>query len=213
MSASPGSSFFGKLKNHLATFRALPPAEKKWVLRHPVAALKAHPVKQYVEHIIRQKYENQELDGTLSDGQLDALRHSLWMALTARRIGTEKARSLGEAHEAGNKENALKQQKEHGSVADKASTDMDLRNNEAGLAVARQYPKAPVKKLLQVLQQKIEAGEMWIIKQDTQGRFLDWEGYVIPKEKHERTWRSPRCIVPSNYNLNKTETEATNYQN
>lgn len=203
-------SVFSKIKDFsrlFHRFKRLPVAEKQWVILHPIAAVKALPVKYQTEKIIYKKYENQELDGAMSDGQLDALRHSLWMALTARRIGIKKARSLGQAHEAGNKEMALKNREEHGSVADKASTDMDLRNNEVGLQVAREYPDISVKKLIHILEQKIEAGELWIIKQDEQGRFLTWENEVIPKEKHSKVWLSPRCIVPSDYNLKKKPTD------
>lgn len=190
-----------KIKDLFQDFLALPKAEKKWVLRHPIAASRIPPVKTTVEQVIGKKYKNNELDASYSDGQLDALRHALWMALTARRIGVKKARSLGIAHEKGNKENALKKIKEDGSLADHASTAMDLRNNEAGLRIAQENPGISVKKLIKTIEQQIMAGKLWIVKQDEKGFYLSWEGRQLKENDYKGNWQSPRCIVPSDYNL------------
>ena len=200
-------SLLQKLQSYWRSFRKLPAPEKTWVLRHPFSAMRIPAIKNLVEQIIRQKYQRNEWDASYSDGQLDALRHALWMALTARQIGVEKARSLGKAHEAGNKIMAQKKQKEHGSLADKASTDMDLRNNEVGLRMAQENPDASVEQLVTSIENQIKEGRLWIIKQDARGRYLSWEGHKLNEKDYRGKWLSPRCIVPSNYNLDEKPNE------
>lgn len=200
-------SLLQKLQSYWRSFRKLPAPEKKWVVRHPFAALRIPAIKNRVEHIIRQKYQRNEWDASYSDGQLDALRHALWMALTARTIGVKKARTLGKAHEAGNKIMTKKKQKEHGSLADKASTDMDLRNNEVGLRIAQENQAASVKQLITIIENRIKEGRLWIIKQDKQGRYLTWEGRRLEDKDYRGKWLSPRCIVPSDYNLHEKPNE------
>jgi hypothetical protein len=59
------------------------------------------------------------------NGPQDALRHAMWNAQMARRMGSERAEAWANAHEL--------------SSTNTAETTMDLHNNEAGRWAARSF--------------------------------------------------------------------------
>ncbi|MBL4770912.1 MAG: RHS repeat-associated core domain-containing protein [Planctomycetes bacterium] len=77
--------------------------------------------------------------GSGSGGEQDAVRHCVWMCSLAKSIGGERAKKVGDIHEAhatSAKEGKQPAQYSSAKAFDKADTEMDLFNNSAGIAVA-----------------------------------------------------------------------------
>ena len=82
--------------------------EKCWALRHPFVYKKAYRCSREAVRLTDSVKKTNQLDGDADGGQLDAFRHSCWMAITCRQIGYRRALGLGRAHEKGNYKSFLK---------------------------------------------------------------------------------------------------------
>ncbi len=182
-------------------FLNLTPPEQWWILLHPIAAFRARSVTQKVVEIALEMVNDKHLDGNHAGGQVDAFRHCYWMACLTQKIGTKKARTFGVAHEAGNKYQYKKQQKEDGIIPDYIAGLMDLKNNEIGILFGSKNLNTPDNELIDIIKKAVIDGELWKIKTDISGNFLDWKNTVIPIEKWQHKWNNPKCLVPSNYSL------------
>ena len=121
--------------NALKSFKELSCPEKWWVIGHPFVAKKTLKVSQIARLKTDSIKENNILKGVGNGDQVDAFRHTYWMASLTQTIGQRKAKRLGIAHEKGNKRDFKKGNKEEGSLPDKISSEMDLFNNEVGLKI------------------------------------------------------------------------------
>nr|WP_223265799.1 hypothetical protein [Vicingus serpentipes] len=137
---------------------------------------------------------NNILKGVGNGDQLDAFRHTYWMASLTQIIGQRKAKRLGIAHEKGNKRDFKNGNKEEGSLPDKISSEMDLFNNEVGLKIGKESPK----NLEQLIVKEIKKGSCKIIKKDENGNFLDCDANVISTESLIGKWDNKKCLVSSN---------------
>ena len=86
----------------LGQFKKLSCPEKRWVIFHPFVAKKALKVSLEAREITAEIKQQKLLVGTGNGDQIDAFRHTYWMARLAQEIHWRKANRLGKAHEKGN---------------------------------------------------------------------------------------------------------------
>ncbi|MCF8297409.1 MAG: hypothetical protein K9J13_07710 [Saprospiraceae bacterium] len=181
-------------------FKALSRPEKFWVVFHPFVAKKAAFYSNKVRIVNDSIKLTNTLDGIENGGQVDAFRHAYWMALLSCHIHWRKALKLGKAHEKGNFIDYKKRKKEDGSLPDFASSEMDLWNNKAGIEIGRKYKEdISETQLQQIIIHAILKGEMRIIKTNSDGKFLDEDGNIIPESELIGRWENNKCLVPSNF--------------
>ena len=144
------------------------------------------------------------LDGNINGGQLDAFKHAYWMAMLAQNFKWRKAKSLGLAHEKTNYRSFVKaSNKGLMDGHDQVSADMDLWNNEKGIAIGMACKCCEQNILQQAVLDSILTGGMRIIKMNLGREFLDSEGKVIPTENYRGKWINDKCMVPSNSKMNE----------
>lgn len=177
-------------------FRKLSCAEKRWVFFHPFVAKKALKVSLEARTVTAELKQQKILKGTGNGDQLDAFRHTYWMARLAQEINWRKAKRLGKAHEKGNYRQFKKGKLEDDVLPDKISSEMDLFNNEVGIDLGKlnrgQELKNEVIKL-------IKEGKCKIIKTDANGNFLDEQNNIIPAEELKGKWENRKVLVNSDY--------------
>ena len=176
-------------------FKKLSRPEKGWVLTHLFIAKKTLRISEQARAKSKEMESNPLLDGDANGGQVDAFRHSYWMASLAQEIKPKKALKLGKAHEKGNEIDYRKGKLEENILPDKASVEMDLFNNQVGIAIGEKEEK---KNLEKIVIQKIRAGEMRIIRKNCEGNSLDSLGNVISTNQWQGKWENKRQVVPSN---------------
>lgn len=172
---------------------------KMWIVTHPFSAKKAWETTREARQTADSMITDTELDGYYSGGQVDAFRHALWMAMLARQIGGKRAYSLGVAYEKANRIQYEKRLLEDDVLPDAISSVMDLRNNKAGVAIGKNNKQATQDELILIVKKAVLNGDLWIIKRNSEGLFIDQQGVIIEKEQYLGKWESPKCLVPSNY--------------
>ena len=136
-----------------------------------------------------------------SGSRRDALRHAYWMALLSRHIGPKRALWLGEAHEKKNRKDFEKGILEDESMADVKNEEMDLSNNIFGAKIGKYCKKCSDEELLETTIEALKKGELFIIKHNVKGQFLDQAGQVINKEDWWGKWENKRVLVSSDFGL------------
>lgn len=185
------------LKNYAQKIKDIPRPERIWVITHPFVAYKAWKITGEARQITSGKIHDPDLDGDYNGGQVDAFRHTLWMALLSQKMKAKKARKLGIAHEKGNEIYYKKHKLEDGSLPDSVACEMDLRNNEVGLSIGSQNREATKEELQELVKQAILSGKCWKISKNKAGDFLDKNNKPIPKEQWKGKWVTPKILVPS----------------
>jgi hypothetical protein len=104
-----------------------------------------------------------------TDGHRDAYRHALWAALTAR----EMTKHLGD-HGATWTENFLYRH-EGRANNNRVQEAMDLYNNNVGLKIFRENPKASPEKLAELVQNAVDRGQTVVVNKSGQ---LEWSDRV-----------------------------------
>lgn len=172
--------------------------EKWWVLTHPFVAHKAFLITNEARIETDSIRKDIRLDHDPYGGQVDAFRHTYWMARLAQNIKWRKAISLGVAHEKTNYLSFKKNKKdEDGFLPDSLSSVMDLANNKVGVAVGCNYKNlSPAEVKIMILHAILE-GKMVVLKKNKAGDFLDCAGHVV-LHAIEPTWFTPKCLVSSN---------------
>ena len=107
--------------------------EKKLYVTHPVAALQVNIASKRAA-----KYTYKTFDFNGLGDVTDAFRHAVWCALMARDIGPELAKEFSDAHENGYTDEELAQYVRDGNTG-YAHKDMDLYNNQIGIAIGSKY--------------------------------------------------------------------------
>lgn len=178
-------------------FSSLSGPEKWWVIGHPFKVKKALNVSLRTIQI-RDSIKSSGIIGTDDNGgELDAFKHTFWMAGLTHSIGPKSALKLGKAHEKGNYKSYLKGDPEDGVLPDKAASDMDLFNNEQGIRIAGNNPEASETKLISIILDELRSGSLRIIKKEA-GIFLTCDGEPLSKAALIGTWENDKCLVPSN---------------
>ena len=170
-------------------------AEKLWVITHPFVAKKAYRIsKKVLVEMDSLKKTNYFKGNTLSGSKADAVRHAYWMASLTAQIGKKRALKLGVAHEKKNRKDFEKGVLEERFMPDQAAINMDLRNNVKGAEIAMKFEKQLLEKVLTALRN----GELWWIKQNEKGEFLDKNGKVISLEEWSGKWENSRELIITN---------------
>src|SRR5437763_1189417 len=104
--------------------------EKWWAFTHPFIACKAYKLSVKAMEATKEMMKDSTIDHDSNGGQLDAFRHSYWMALLSQKISPRKAKRLGKAHEKGDYLNFKKHRLEDGLLPDSMASVMDLCNND-----------------------------------------------------------------------------------
>jgi len=178
-------------------YKKLSGPEKCWVILHPFIAKKAYRFSVQAREASKELLSDPLFDGDENGGQVDAFRHSFWMALLAQNIGWKRARSLGKAHEKGNYQSFKKGEFEEGQLADSAGSAMDLYNNAVGLEIGRSGKAVPVEELKRAVRDSVLAGKMQVIRKNAAGVALDCEGHAIDTAQYKNQWNIPKCLVGS----------------
>lgn len=186
--------------SNIKSFFKLPRPEKCWVLAHPFKAKKAFFISKGAKHLADSIKNTNLLDGDANGGQVDAFRHSFWMAVLSKEIGITAARKLGEQHEKGNYIYYKKNKNEDGTIPDKISSTMDLKNNEKGINIFKENKEKSKKEIELIIIKKIKTGELFIIKKNEKGNFIDCAGIIISKKELNGKWENNKCLVFSNGN-------------
>lgn len=174
--------------------------EKRWAIFHPRAAKKVKKIIPEVRTEVRLRISEGKIDSLIHGGQADAYRHALWMALTAKHIGDKKARKVGQMHEEGNKTYFYKSIKEDDSLQDSISCQMDLLNNDLGIAYGIGYKDKSDEEINELILNGILAGEFFMLFRNKQNEFLDCEGNIVVNKNRiaDKRWYLPYCLVPTN---------------
>jgi hypothetical protein len=179
------------------SFFKLSGPEKCWVIFHPFKAKRAFRISLEARKISDSIKQTNLLDKDANGGQIDAFRHSYWMATLAQKIGRRSAKSLGRAHEKGNYRQYKKNKLEEGTIPDKKSSEMDLFNNNVGINIYRKNKKVSKKRYIELILDKINQGKLKILKKDNKGRYLDCNGSLLPKYEYYGKWENNKCLIPS----------------
>ena len=176
-------------------FRKLSGPEKCWVIFHPFVAKKALKISEKARETAKEIQQKNMLKGNGNGGQIDAFRHTFWMASLTQEIGKRRARSLGRKHEKGNYKDYKKRRLENGVIPDEISSKMDLFNNDVGIKIGE---KSDGLELQNIVVEAVLKGICKIIKKDAYENFLDCEGNYIPLESLKGKWENNKCLINSN---------------
>lgn len=180
-------------QNPFKQFWELSRPEKFWAVSHPFALKKvaaSTSEARYWTKILSDSVLKYEGNGD----QLDAFRHAYWMALLSSRIGARRACSLGYAHERGNYIQFKKGKLEDGVLPDSMSCQMDLLNNEKGICIALKLKSHSAIEIRDSVLQHIFSGDLYMLKKNLNGDFLDCSGNIIPKS-NVKTWNISKCMI------------------
>jgi hypothetical protein len=182
----------------LLKFHKLSRPEKFWVIAHPCKAKKAFEITARVLADIDSLKKTGIIGSDLNGGQLDAFKHSYWMAMLSTKIGVKKSLKLGKAHEKGNYLEFIKGRLEDSILPDSVSSAMDLHNNNQGIITIGVCAKPIIKRdVQQEIIKAIREGKMMIIKKDKQGNYLYCDGTFIDTNVWAGKWNIPKCMVSS----------------
>lgn len=177
-------------------FSSLSSPEKWWVVWHPFKAKKALTVSLKTLEITDSIKKTGSIGTDINGGQLDAFKHTYWMMILGKNIGPKAAIRLGKAHEKGNYNTFRKGGKEDGYLPDKASSDMDLFNNQSGIDLYTQHTPESENAMIELVLDALFNGELRMIKKEG-SHFLDCDGYVIEPSLLTGTWENEKCLIPS----------------
>ena len=179
-----------------SSFRKLSRPEQCWAMFHPFKAKKAQIITKRVQIVV----DSIKKTGTIGDnengGNLDAFKHTLWMASLSLKIGKKQALKLGKAHEKGNYLQFKKHTLEDSVLPDSVSSEMDYGNNRIGVnLIGRCHFKITEKELIDLILKKLQYGGLYIIYRDFSGNYLDCNGAIIDMKMWLGKWGIPKCLI------------------
>ncbi|CAN5421460.1 hypothetical protein BH11BAC1_BH11BAC1_02250 [soil metagenome] len=189
--------FLSKSQSPSSGFKKLSCPEKWWVVCHPFIAKKAYHITLEARNVSKEMEKDSLLDHDSDGGQVDAFRHSYWMARLSQEICWRKATSLGKAHERGNFRDFKNHRSGEEIFSDSIAGAMDLFNNKTGIDLGRKNKMLPKEEIQKLVRAKILNGGMKIILKDARGNSLDCKGNIIELKNYSGTWNIPRCLVNS----------------
>jgi hypothetical protein len=177
------------------SFKKLSCPEKRWVFLHPFVAKKAYRITIEARNVSKQMESDSLLDHDADGGQVDAFRHSFWMARLAQEMCWRKVKRLGKAHERGNYLDFKKHRTGEETFTDSIASAMDLFNNDIGIKTGRENKSLSSAEIKNLIIKKIIEGRMKIILKDDHGNSLDCERKIIDLKMYAGKWNIPRCLV------------------
>jgi hypothetical protein len=172
--------------------------EYRWAVFHPFTALKIKKQLPKARLIYTSMKKEKLLDTIESGGKLDAFRHTYTMAYFARTIKVKKLRKLGKAHEKGNKLQFYKHALEFGERPDSLACEMDLRNNELGFSIGKNYKWLNDQELKAVVLNEIVIGKAWYLKRNERAKYTDCEGNELNLMDFKDKWHIAKCLISTN---------------
>jgi hypothetical protein len=179
-------------------FNSISRPEKLWIIAHPLASFKTYKYTLICLNEVEKIKNKNTIGSDETGGKLDAFKHALWMALLAQKTSPKKALKLGLAHEKGNYLDFKKKKKEENMCADKASSEMDMWNNEVGIKIGSQNMHSDINALINAILNALEKGELKLIKKDARGNFLDQNNNIIEQSTFCDSWENSKCLIYSN---------------
>ena len=192
-------SIFSTAQNAFQSYKNLSQPERKWVRHHPLAALRTYKLSQMAAAEAQTLVNDPEFDGDGSGGMVDAFRHTLWMALTAQKIGKEKALALGRAHEEKSKLYFESCDPSEPNLPDSIDSEMDFINNQKGADIGIKHRKATYAELVQIVRTTVVTGQCYKIKKNSKGEYLDYDGNIIDPKLLQGKWITPKILVRSDW--------------
>jgi len=186
--------------NLFKEFKNISRPEKWWIIFHPFIVKKTFYLMKETLWSADSIKKTDILDGDICGGQVDAFKHSYWMALLTQSFKWRKAWKLGKAHEKGNYitfKKGIKRGKEN--LPDKISSEMDLWNNRKGIEIGLDNKNSSRTQLQEIIIDSIQAGKMKIIKMNSSGKFMDKNNNIIQPNSLKGRWENNKCLVPSDY--------------
>ena len=178
-------------------FHNLSKYEKHWAIWHPFAALKIKKHQAEMYAVYAEVKQQHILDNFENGGKLDAFRHTFAMAYFSKFVRPGKLRKLGKAHEKANHWQFLHHlADEDGELSDSLSSVMDLKNNDIALSLTKEVKKLSPEAIKQKVIELIRSGDVFIIKRNAQGQYIDCNNQIISPEKL-KIWNTPKCLVKS----------------
>jgi hypothetical protein len=171
--------------------------EKIWVLMHPFSSKKAFNITKNVLIIVDSIKAIGIIGCDINGGKLDAFKHAYWMANLSKSIGNKKAKSLGIAHEKGNKLQFKKQKTEDRILPDSISCEMDLFNNIQGIEIGTNSPNMNLKEMQLATLNNLKNGKLRVLKKDNNGNYLTSQNTLINLNDWFGKWNIPKCLEPS----------------
>jgi hypothetical protein len=186
-------------RSYLSLKQKISCSEKWWAFKHPFIAKKAVLITKYSLAVTDSLGTNFKSDNPSHSSRLDAFKHAFWMASLVQDMKWKKARNLGLAHEKGNYRSHIKAIR-HGFIEDhdKVNSEMDLWNNEKGIAIGLACKDCNPHQLMKIVIDSIQAGSMKVVKTNAEGRFLDVNGNILAEEDYKGKWINNKCLVSSN---------------
>ncbi len=171
--------------------------EKIWVLMHPFSSKKAFTITKNVLIIVDSIKAIGIIGCDINGGKLDAFKHAYWMANLSKSIGNKKAKSLGIAHEKGNKLQFKKQKTEDRILPDSISCEMDLFNNIQGIEIGTNSQNMNLKEMQLATLDTLKNGKLRVLKKDNNGNYLTSQNTLINLNDWFGKWNIPKCLEPS----------------
>jgi hypothetical protein len=178
------------------SFFDLPKSEKIWVMKHPMAALKARKITRTTLMKTDSLKRFEPLDTFFCGGKSDAFRHIYWMYRLTQNIGERKAKSLGIAHENGSLQQFKHKQLEDGLRPDSLSSVMDLYNNDLGIALGKKT-KWNNSELIKNILELIQSGQAVMLKR-VGADYVNCNAEIINISLYQTKWYVPYCLIKTN---------------
>lgn len=175
--------------------------QRWWAFFHPFSAPAAHKLTKNVLETVRKLDSAGTLGHGSNGGNLDAFKHTLWMAVLVSRLKPKVALKLGIAHEKDNKISFRKFESNLLNGHDSMGTVMDLWNNMLGAEIGTLHPTQDMETNVFNVLESIQQGRGRILLKDAKGNFLDCRGQVIPQQEFIGKWNIPKCLVQSGSGL------------
>jgi RHS repeat-associated protein len=126
-------------------------------VRYPISAFRGNQAASEAGDLAAKAANDLGVSGTIHNGPEDALRHAIWNALMAQRIGVEKAELFATLHEA---------------VPNPIPEEllMDMWNNEVGRAIGAANTAANPETVMGLVKQAYNNGQLRILRTTGSGR-------------------------------------------
>ena len=190
--------FFFTLKNNsieAASDNSTPAfREIIWGICHPFIAIKVKNISRRSMFVTDSIGEKSILIDK-SGGNLDAFKHSFWMASLSQNIKEKKARKIGIIHEKVNYKQHKRALRKGKCTQDSTASLMDLENNDIGISIGIENRNIKESELIKLVIFAVKNGELFIVSKDEKGNYLDCNGEILPKD--DCKWNKGRCLVKS----------------
>ena len=190
--------FFFTLKNssiEAASDNSIPAfREIVWGICHPFIAIK---VKRLTKRsmLVTDSIGKDKILFDKSGGNLDAFKHSFWMASLSQNIKEKKARKIGIIHEKVNYRQHKRALRKGKCIQDSTASLMDLKNNDVGILIGLENKKIQESELIKLVIFAVENGELFIVSKDEKGNYLDCNGNILLET--DCRWNKGRCLMKS----------------